>query len=69
LLPKKEVVPLEPVLTGTTAGAEADGLCLDEENKEKGLDLLTGVVWALEDGFVGDERLWGSRARASWNLA
>jgi hypothetical protein len=55
LLPKKEVVLLVPA-TGTAAGAEADGLCLDEENKEKGLDLLTGVVWALEDGFVGEER-------------
>jgi len=56
LLPKKEVVLLPPVV-GTAAGAEAEGLCLEEENKEKGLDLLTGVVCALlEDGFVGDER-------------
>jgi hypothetical protein len=54
LLPKKEVVLLPA--TGTAAGAEAEGLCLDEENKEKGLDLLTGVVWALEEGFVGEER-------------
>jgi len=57
LLPKKEVVVLVPVpVVGTAAGAEAEGLCLEEENKEKGLDLLTGVVCALEEGFVGDER-------------
>jgi hypothetical protein len=56
LLPKKEVEPVEVPATGTAGGAEEEGLCLDEENKEKGLDLLTGVVWALEEGFVGEER-------------
>jgi len=68
LFPKKEVLPLA-VLTWTGSGAEEDGLWRVEEKRKKGEDFLTGVVWALEDGFVGEGRLWGRRASASWNLA
>ena len=32
------------MLTGTAAGAEAEGLCRDEENMENGLDFFEGVV-------------------------
>lgn len=48
-------------------GAEADGLCLDEEEKrENGYDLLVVVLVAVEEaeGFVGERRA-GRRERAS----